>query len=65
MKEWCLRGIFEDKKKVFTFEEFDDFWSWSRLQLFTWGGEEFVTEYSPNDYERVGMFACAIGRYIL
>lgn len=55
VKQWFLRDVFNlpDKRRKFHFDEFESFWTWARLQLFTWGGEEFITEVRADEYERV------------
>ena len=53
-KEWLLDDVYTNKKEKerhFGFKEFESYPP--KLQLFIWGGEEFVSEVKTNDYERV------------
>jgi hypothetical protein len=62
MKKWFLRGVFNlpNKNRKFFVDEFESFWTWARLQLFIWGGEEFVSEVMADDYERVRYYVCVV-----
>jgi hypothetical protein len=49
VKAWLLKGIYNvpGRKtcRKFRLDEFESFWSWPNLQLFIWGGEEFISVY--------------------
>lgn len=54
MERWLLHDVYTDKvkkEKQFDFEEFES--NWSKLQLFIWGGKEFVSEVKESEYEMV------------
>ena len=67
VKRWFLKDVFNlpNKKRKFIFNEFEHFWTWSRLQLFIWGGEEFVSAVKTDEYERVRLDVPCLHVHIL